>query len=253
MLQTLNFAPVPADVWRARVTHLATTDPELLRRLPVLLDMMAAAREDGTHALRSVQQTTDLLTAAGLQVTSRTVERHRSWAVQNNYAVVQVRGGRTSGATIYAATLPVSERAHLSEHPTPSRVRLSGDGHTTADPKHTTTAGVDMSVDAPEHPTSTRQAHDTATPEVVVPLMPVGPTSKQQRPEDPPMDDATWLAAELDADLTACRGAIEHKRHLAEQRGNPWRSPSHMVRNVIPWTSGGPWSSSGSRWPSASP
>jgi hypothetical protein len=47
-------------------------------------------------------------------------------------------------------------------------------------------------------------------------------------------DDATWLAAELDADPAACRAAIDRKRQQAEDSGKPWRSVRSMVRNVIP-------------------
>jgi hypothetical protein len=77
----------------------------------VVLDMMATAREDGTHALRSVQQTTELLTAAGITITARTVKRHRAWAVTHGYAHIQERGGRSSAATIYTATLPKATQA----------------------------------------------------------------------------------------------------------------------------------------------
>ena len=56
----------------------------------------------------------------------------------------------------------------------------------------------------------------------------------QQRQETTPMDDATWLAAELDADPAACRAAIDRKRQQAEDRGRPWINVTRMVRSVIP-------------------
>ena len=59
-------------------------------------------------------------------------------------------------------------------------------------------------------------------------------TSKQEAPEEPSMDDADWLAAELDADPAHCQAAIDHKRQQAADRGNPWRSTTHMVRKTIP-------------------
>lgn len=48
------------------------------------------------------------------------------------------------------------------------------------------------------------------------------------------MDDATWLAAELDTDPAACRAAIDQKRQQAHDRGRPWVNVAHMVRNVVP-------------------
>ena len=48
------------------------------------------------------------------------------------------------------------------------------------------------------------------------------------------MDDATWLAAELDTDVSACRAAIDRKRQQAEARDRPWINIAHMVRSVVP-------------------
>lgn len=48
------------------------------------------------------------------------------------------------------------------------------------------------------------------------------------------MDDATWLAAELDADLSACQAAIDRKSRQAEDRGRPWVNVTRMVRTVVP-------------------
>jgi hypothetical protein len=48
------------------------------------------------------------------------------------------------------------------------------------------------------------------------------------------MDDADWLAAELNEDPAVCRRAIDHRRQQAADRGNPWRSPTTMIRRTIP-------------------
>jgi hypothetical protein len=205
--------PIPVHVWRARVAHLAETDSELRKRLPVVLDMMADARGDGTHALRTVKQTAALMSAAGLPMTDRTVERHRAWAVGNGYAVVQERGGRISAGTIYTATLP--------EHPTLPPVNVSGDDHTT-------TPGVNVSGDDPEHPTSTRQAHDTAERAADGRRTPVVPASS--KPE--PRDLADQLAAATNWPVDHCRKALADKRADLIARGYD-KAPDALLRRII--------------------
>lgn len=98
--------PVPLSVWLLVVATRAGTDPQLRKRLPVLLDIMTDANDDGSGALRRVEDTRAALRSAGLPDAVATVKRHRQWAIVAGYVQV-VEAGRGPGiATIFRATLP---------------------------------------------------------------------------------------------------------------------------------------------------
>lgn len=96
----------------------------------------------------------------------------------------------------------------------------------------------ESAVTPPDSGLSVRNGHPTpdslsTTPDSESDHLPL-PLAKPASKETAPMDDATWLAAELDADPAACRAAIDHKRQQAHTRGRPWVNITRMVRSVIP-------------------
>lgn len=183
--------------------------------LAVVEDLADTAREDGTHALRSVRDQADRL-----GISQSTIKRHRRELTALGALTVRKLGGNGRGATVVDLAGSRSG-SQVGVGVTPDSQLSRG-----------SQSGVLVTSDLGSMGSVGDQSGLTVDREREPGLLALSP-SKQQNREDRPMEDTTWLAAELDADPAACRSAIDIKRRQADERGRPWRNASHMIRNVI--------------------
>lgn len=146
------------------------------------------------------------------------------------------RAFRTPGVLAYFARVDRSTRRvglwfHLTTPDTESAVTPDTESGIALTPDSVSTTPDTESDHLPTHLPTSKPARPEPIEQQRQDTQPAQPQTRQ---ETPPMDDATWLAAELNADPAACRAAIDRKRQQATDRGRPWLNVTRMVRHVIP-------------------